>query len=94
MSIEAPARAAEQHGTRQPIPGRQVDGPGYPGRHGHRGQLCPFAEHGHGAMASLGGEILHVDPTGLRDPQAQQPEQTGEGMLDGPSSCSLSDEGA
>ena len=56
-------------------------------------QLRPLAQHGDGAVAALGAQVLDVDATRLRDPQAQQPEQAGQGVIDRPSGGGLGQEG-
>ncbi len=61
---------------------RRVDGASDPRRQGdHR--LGPFPDHRHGAVAALGAQVFDVDAARLGDPQAEQAEETGEGMVDG-----------
>ncbi|MGI8776036.1 MAG: hypothetical protein ACR2LJ_01265 [Acidimicrobiales bacterium] len=44
-------------------------------------------------MTAVEAQVLDVDATGLRDPQARQPEQAGQGVIDRPCDGGLGQEG-
>jgi hypothetical protein len=89
VAVQALPRSRQQDRTGQALAGGQVNGPTDPGRQGDERQLGSLAQDGDGTVAALGAQVLDVDATRLRDPEAQQPEQTGQGVIDRPSGGGL-----